>query len=102
MSGALVTTRKETVRAAAPPAQWTADEVCAAAATGVASAEAALREEQAVRGIDSLDERAIQGLLADGLRTTGFGVFREERYPSDSARRRRSEGRRCHPVLDPG
>jgi hypothetical protein len=59
----------------------------------------AVELEQAVRGIDSLDELALHKVLAAGLLQKGWGVFPEERYPADRGRRRRSEGLRCDLVL---
>ena len=44
-------------------------------------AEADLRLEQAVYGIDTKDEKAIQALLADGLKSH-YDVAREVHYPS--------------------
>lgn len=70
--------------------------------------EAALRGEsrrldgeQAVRGVDSLDELTLHPILARSLSDAGFGVFGEERYPSARARRNRSQGDRCDLVLTP-
>ncbi|MFK7758460.1 MAG: hypothetical protein AB8C13_00775 [Phycisphaerales bacterium] len=39
--------------------------------------------EQAVRGIDSLNETQIHEIIAQGLLSAGLGVFREAYYPSD-------------------
>ncbi|MBT8485743.1 MAG: hypothetical protein HKO59_13770 [Phycisphaerales bacterium] len=55
--------------------------------------------EQAVRGLDTLDEIDLHPILADGLRHAGYGVAREQRYPSDWKRRRETEGERCDLVL---
>lgn len=41
----------------------------------------ALDEEQAVQGIDALNEVALHALLADVLRVSGHGVLRERPYP---------------------
>jgi len=57
--------------------------------------------EQAVHGIDALEELELQPILAAGLATGGFGVHREQRYPGRRGRRRRSEGERCDLVLTP-
>lgn len=55
--------------------------------------------EQAVYSIDALDELGLHPLIQRGLRTAGFGVWPEQRYPADRTRRRRSEGKRCDVVL---
>jgi len=60
-------------------------------------AEAALRLEQAVRGLDSLDERGVQELLAGGL-ADEFAVAREVHYPS-SAGNKLSHRQRCDLVI---
>lgn len=64
------------------------------------SAEADLRLEQAVYGLDSRDELSLHTLLADGL-ARHHGVHREVHYPS-SAGRKLSHRRRCDLVLTPG
>ncbi|MHC4109250.1 MAG: hypothetical protein ACYSTY_14310 [Planctomycetota bacterium] len=58
-------------------------------------------EEQAVYGLDALDELRLHPLLAGAFEEAGFGVHREQRYPSDRRRRRRQEGDRCDFVLTP-
>jgi len=57
--------------------------------------------EQSPTGIDALDELAIHPILAKGLEAAGFGVLREQRYPSFAAYRRHSEGDRCDLVVTP-
>jgi hypothetical protein len=64
----------------------------------LASAEAALRLEQAVHGLDAHDEVALQALLAEGL-ATHHHVTREAYYPSSSGKR--SARPRCDLVLTP-
>jgi hypothetical protein len=81
---------------------WPLEPIEAAIVGGLASAAAAAETEQAVRGIDSLDELALHAVLAASLRTAGFGVHREVRYPSARGKKRRSEGRRCDLVLTAG
>lgn len=51
--------------------------------------------EQAVYGFDHLDELGLHGLIHEALGLGDWGVWPEQRYPSDAARRRRSVGRRC-------
>jgi hypothetical protein len=65
----------------------------------IASAEADLRLEQAVYGLDRMDERQIQALLADRL-STGYCVAREVHYPS-SRGNKLSHRARCDLVLSP-
>lgn len=74
-------------------------DIADALASGLAAAEHAARLEQAVAGIDDLDELALHPLLAESLRGAGFGVHREERYPLGRGHRRRSEGVRCDLVV---
>jgi hypothetical protein len=62
-------------------------------------AEADTRLEQAVAGIDSRDELAIQTLLADGLRQH-YEVAREVHYPS-SVGKKLTHRQRCDLVLTP-
>jgi hypothetical protein len=62
-------------------------------------AEADLRLEQAVYGLDAKDELTLHALLADGLR--GFyDVAREVHYPS-TAGRKLTHRQRCDLVLSP-
>jgi len=62
------------------------------------AAEAELRAEQAVHGLDARDEVELQALLADGL-ALHHRVTREAYYPSSSGKR---SGRpRCDLVLTP-
>ncbi len=65
----------------------------------IARAEAALRLEQAVYGLDARDETQIQSLLAEGL-VENFEVAREAHYPS-SAGSKLSHRQRCDIVLTP-
>lgn len=58
-------------------------------------------QEQAVYGIDSRDELGLHPLIQQALREAGYGVWPEQRYPSDRSRRRKSEGKRCDIVLTP-
>ncbi len=65
----------------------------------LAAAEEEKRLEQAVYGIDSLDEKAIQLLLAAGL-SQWYEVAREVHYPS-TAGRKLTHRARCDLVLSP-
>ncbi|HSU66644.1 MAG TPA: hypothetical protein VLJ39_07220 [Tepidisphaeraceae bacterium] len=64
-----------------------------------AAAEAELRLEQAVYGLDARDERQLQSLLAERL-VARYGVAREVHYPS-SRGRKLSHRPRCDLVLTP-
>lgn len=70
-----------------------------AIADHLARVEAELVREQAVRGIDALDEVDLHPILADALSAAEFGVTREARYPSDRRHWSENEGDRCDLVL---
>lgn len=55
------------------------------------SADRALADEQAVRGIDALAELALHPILAGGFSSAGWGVHREIPYPGDDAERARAD-----------
>lgn len=55
--------------------------------------------EQTVYGFDALDELGLHPLIQQSLRQADFGVWPEQRYPSDAAQIKRSEGKRCDVVL---
>src|SRR4051794_13040385 len=63
----------------------------------IETAEADLRLEQAVYGLDARDEKAIQTLLADALRSH-YDVAREVHYPS-TVGRKLTHRMRCDIVL---
>lgn len=63
------------------------------------TAEAELRLEQAVYGLDTRDERALQTLFAERL-AIHYGVNREVHYPS-SFGKKKSHRPRCDLVLSP-
>jgi hypothetical protein len=63
------------------------------------TAEADLRLEQAVHGLDTRDEKALQSILADGLRRS-YSVAREVHYPS-TAGKKLTHRQRCDLVLTP-
>src|SRR5436305_545559 len=65
----------------------------------IVAAEADLRLEQAVYGLDARDEKQLQTLLADGLRGH-YEVAREVHYPSSSGRKL-THRQRCDLVLSP-
>jgi hypothetical protein len=76
--------------------------LCRATISQFAAADADLAAQQAVRGLDALDELALHPLIASGLEPVGCGVEREVWYPGDPPRRaRRSERQRCDFALTP-
>lgn len=71
-------------------------------AEGLISAEVGLVEEQALRGLDMLDETEIHVHVADALSASGRGVLREVPYPTPPhPRAARSLRERCDLVLTP-
>jgi hypothetical protein len=65
----------------------------------IATAEADLRLEQAVYGLDTRDEKDFQSILATGLKQW-YGVAREVHYPS-TVGRKLTHRQRCDLVLTP-
>ncbi len=80
--------------------RWSTADLADAIDTGLRASAAADDAEQAVYGFDHLDELGLHPLLQEALRAAGYGVWPEQRYPSDW-QRRRSEGKRCDIVLTP-
>lgn len=78
---------------------WSVADIADALERGVVDRAAELDSEQAVYGIDAQAEIELHPLLAASLANAGYGVYREQQYPSDRERRRRSEGERCDLVL---
>ena len=72
-----------------------------AATAGLVAEARRLDTEQAVHGLDALDELRVHPIIAGGLEAAGFGVHLEQRYPSDRSIRNHSEGERCDLVLTP-
>jgi hypothetical protein len=81
--------------------RWSGADLADALIQGLGHFEANLAREQAVQGMDALDEVDLHPHLAAMLQRAGFGVVREVRYPAARAIRRKSEGRRCDLVLTP-
>jgi hypothetical protein len=81
---------------------WNAEAIVEIVAAGLTRAALDRDREQAVSGLDHLDEAALQPLIGRILRDAGFGVWPEERYPGDRSHRRRSRGKRCDLVLTRG
>jgi len=80
---------------------WSVADLADAVESGLRDHMARLDLEQAVHGIDALDELALHPIIARGLAGAGYGVQREQRYPTDRRKRRESEGERCDFVLTP-
>jgi hypothetical protein len=78
---------------------WDLSTVADVVGDALRDAEAGHRLEQAVYGIDSLDELPLQSLLAAGL-ATRYEVAREIHYPG-TAGRKKSHRQRCDLVLGP-
>lgn len=81
--------------------RWSYEDLADALASGLASASAELELEQAVHGLDVRRELDLHPLLHAGLRTAGYGVHPEQRFPRERGLRRRSEGSRCDLVVTP-
>jgi hypothetical protein len=79
--------------------KWDIAEIADQFAAALAEAESELRLEQAVYGLDSRDERALQALLAERF-APHFSVAREVHYPSTFGRKL-SHRMRCDLVLAP-
>lgn len=79
---------------------WSVGQLARIAAESLRNQAAQLDFEQAVRGLDALDELGLHPLLARGFERSGLGVHREQPFPGDVARRAKgSERERCDLVL---
>jgi hypothetical protein len=79
---------------------WRPEQIAGIAAEALRARSDALVAEQAVRGLDSGLETSFHPLLAEGMQRAGLGVFREQPYPGERARRpRHAERERCDLVL---
>lgn len=83
------------------PLMWSVADVADALEAGFTREDARLREEQAVYGLDALDELDLHPVIARAFEGAAYGVFREQRYPADRRMTRESEGERCDFVLTP-
>jgi hypothetical protein len=81
------------------PLRWDFCDLVDRLQRAILSAEGELRAEQAVRGLDVLDERAIQSLIAERLGAF-YSVAREVHYPS-TVGKKLSHRQRCDVVLTP-
>lgn len=73
--------------------EWSHDAIADLLAGAIAAREAALREEQAVYGLDALDETEMHPTLATGFESAGMGVLREQPYPTQWKRKRGEDAR---------
>jgi hypothetical protein len=80
---------------------WSTADLIDAIAQGLRDAARDRDLEQAVYGIDSLDELSLHPLIHHALTRAGYGAWREQRYPGDWALPKRSQGQRCDLVLTP-
>lgn len=86
--------------------RWDEPQLLAAVGEWLKAYEASLAAENAVKGLDALEEVDLQLLLAQALGSQGFGVTREFTYPSfvkskKGKRPRKHERTRCDFVLTP-
>ncbi len=80
---------------------WSTSDIADAIEAGLKCCAEEADLEQAVYGIDALDELGLHPLIERALVDSGFGVWREQRYPDDRHKTKRSEGQRCDIVLTP-
>lgn len=81
---------------------WRMTDILESLSAGIADLNARLRTEQAVHGVDSLDEVGLHPVLSEALSTAGLGVLREVVYPGEHAAAvRRSARARCDLVVLP-
>ncbi len=84
---------------------WDLEYLVKVAAGALEAVSAESDAEQAVRGVDALDEVDMHPILAEGFARAGFGVFREWPYPSlpllKRGKTKTSERDRCDLVLTP-
>jgi len=79
---------------------WQPDQLADLAAAALRQHADSLRLEQAVRGLDAMEEVEFHPLLCGGFAAAGFGCYREVPYPGVPARRpRHAERERCDLVL---
>ena len=72
--------------------RWSISDIADAVEAGLKQCAADADLEQAVYGIDALDELGLHPLIERALSGGGFGAWREQRYP-DFERARRWESR---------
>ena len=81
---------------------WRVSAILQGCCDAVKARDEALSAEQAVHGIDAIEEIGLHPILAGGLAEAGFGVRREVVYPGEQAAGlSRSRRARCDLVLLP-
>jgi len=80
---------------------WRTGDLADVVEAGLRRALADIDREQAVYGLDSRDEVALHPVLETCFHAAGYGVHREQRYPSDRKARKLTDGKRCDFVLTP-
>jgi hypothetical protein len=71
---------------------WQADAIVELIAGALGERERALREEQAVYGLDALEEVEVHPIVAAGFLSAGLGVLREQAYPTQWKRKKKEGG----------
>lgn len=66
---------------------WSLEAIADLAVNALAARDDELRNEQAVRGLDALDELTLHPLIAGAFQRAGFGVLREQPYPHEWTRK---------------
>ncbi len=74
------------------------DQIVDAVADAFESESKSLDHEQAIYGLDALDEKRLHLLIHHGLLLGGYGVWPEQPYPTET-KKPRNEARRCDLVL---
>lgn len=88
---------------------WSPTHILSLCREALQQEEARRIAEQAVYGLESLDELVLHPILAAGLAAAGFGVLREQLYPAEWRRKKSrhkdlpedSQRQRCDLVLTP-
>jgi len=79
---------------------WSPADIADAIHAGLKKRAAEDDLEQAVYGFDALDELGMHPIIQQSLRDAGYGVWPEQRYPSDrESKKKKSEGKRCDVVI---
>jgi hypothetical protein len=79
---------------------WIPEQLVDAIAEAFETEAEGLDDEQAVYGLDTVDELGLHPLIQHGLLTAGFGVWPERAYPAEN-RGPHNEARKCDLVLTP-
>jgi len=79
--------------------RWSTSDIADAVEAGLKQNAIEADLEQAVYGIDALNELGLHPLIERAMSDNGYGVWREQRYPDDRQKTKRSEGLRCDLVL---